>query len=244
MRLRCETFYRINVMSVEPYNLEELIQSGKQAEVLVNEGDLSLPSPSGEGISAEERDRRSEEARVVFELEVANNLPTQVIADWSDTATVDAPGSDWRETYKILKQAGWPWRIAVYIAWMSSPRKNRWPKTQEELATQVLGLTSDRVFTQWRQKYPTIEDVIATMQAAPLWAHRSDVINALVESASNPDHRSNPDRKVFLGMVGDYTPKQEIKVRGSVGMDEDLADVSEGELLKRAKTVKKDTTGE
>jgi hypothetical protein len=203
-------------MAVAPYNLEDLIQSGKQADVLVNVEE--------EGISKEERDRRSESARIAFE------------GGKSSLANSDE--------YRLLRQAGWDWRIATFIAWKASPKRDRVPSTQDELAIQVLGLTSDRVITQWRQKYPEIDDVVATLQAAPLWEHRRDVINALVKSASNSDHRSNPDRKLYLEMTGDYTPKQTVTVKGGIGDDGDMSGFSEKDLIKKSKQVKKDSSAE
>lgn len=227
-------------MSIEPLNFDELIESGKHVE-----DDLSLPSPEGEGITREERVRRSEDARVEFESMAEGKLPvmgSHFVEANGVTLEVkrEVSGSDWRNIYKILREAGWPWRKAVFIAWCASPRKDRWPKTQEELATQVLGLTSDRVFTQWRQKEPQIDDAIATMQAAPLWAHRADVLNALVDSAANSDHRSNPDRKLFLEMTGDYTPKQKVEMSGSLHDGDDLSGMTEKDLLNKARQGKND----
>ena len=153
------------------------------------------------------------------------------------TMVEQADKCKWFETYQQLSGLQWPWRVACYVAWASSPKIQRWPKTQDELAIEVLGLTSDRVIAEWRKKNPEIDSTIALLQAAPMLAHRADVIEALVKSASDPDHRSHQDRKLFFEMTGDYTPRSRVDVRQST--DEDgLAGVSEVELIAAAKRAK------
>ncbi len=134
---------------------------------------------------------------------------------------------EWFEQYGMLLDNGWPWWVACYIAWEASPRIRRWPKTQLELATQILGLTSARAIATWRKKNPTIDDVIATMQAAPLIEYRADALTALARSASNPDHRNNPDRKLYFEMTGDYVPHSRVEFKRDA---EDLSQLSDAEL--------------
>lgn len=141
----------------------------------------------------------------------------------------------WLEVFERLLDSGWPWRIAAYISWASSPRLTRMPKTQEELAKDVLGLTSDRVIATWRAKNPNIDRVISIMQAAPLLEHRADVFKALAMSASMEDHRSNPDRKLFLEITGDYTPKAKLDIDDKRKGGEDLSGLSDAELADLAK---------
>lgn len=145
-----------------------------------------------------------------------------------EDGSVDATkGNDWVNDYRDLRAAGWPWRVAVFIAWKASPTTDRWPKTQTELATEILGLRSDRVIRAWREKNPAIDEAIAVMQAAPLLKRRGDIFRALVESATTPDHKNHPDRKLALEMLGDYTPKSDIKLSGSA---KDLSELSDSEL--------------
>ena len=165
-------------------------------------------------ITPDEARRRSEIARTTLE------------------ARGEAP--EWLERYYELRDTGWPWRIACYIAWCASPKNTRWPKTQDELATNVLGLTSDRQIGTWRRKNPTIDDVVTLLQAAPLFEHRADIYRALIDSASRSDHRSHQDRKLALELMGDYVPHLQVDSRKLEDMD-DLSQVSEGELRKRAK---------
>jgi hypothetical protein len=168
----------------------------------------------GAGISPDEARRRSEVARAA--LEEFGPSP-------------DAEKPEWLERYFDLRDGGWPWRVACYIAWCASPKNSRWPKTQEELATQVLGLTSDRQIGTWRRKNQSIDEMIALLQAAPLFDHRADIYRALITSASDPDHRSNPDRKLALELMGDYVPRVQVDNRDVTDV-EDLSQLSDEEL--------------
>jgi hypothetical protein len=120
----------------------------------------------------------------------------------------------WWQDYRELVQRGWTWREAVVIAWRSSPIKGRVPATQEELATQVLGLTSDRVIAKWFKQKPEMEEEITRMQASPLFRSRRDIFDALAASASDPDPKCHPDRKLALEMLGDYKPRQTTQLEG------------------------------
>ena len=178
------------------------------------ETDLSPdPSPKegGEVITPQEANLRSEAARQA--LEVRKN---------------ERGHPEWVETYYQLRDLGWPWRVACYIAWAASPKSNRWPKTQDGLATEVLGLASDRVIGTWREKNPQINEMIALMQAAPLLEHRADILGALIQSASEPSYRNHMDRKLAIEMLGDYVPRSKVEV--SKGEVEDLSQLSEAEL--------------
>jgi hypothetical protein len=138
--------------------------------------------------------------------------------------------SDWTEEYLRLRDNGWPWRVAAYIAWAASPKRDRWPESVEKLAIEVLGLTGPRTIYTWRKKNKSIDEVVSLMQAAPLLEHRRDVIQALIMAASDPDHRSNPDRKLLLEMTGDYVPRQRNEEGKSGDPVRDLSEISEEEL--------------
>jgi hypothetical protein len=118
----------------------------------------------------------------------------------------------WAADFYFLLDHGWPWRVAAYIAWAGSPKVGRWPKTQEELANQVLGLTSDRQIAKWRSENPAIDEMIGMMQAMPLLDHRRDVFEALSTSASDASSKGAQDRKTFLTMTGDYVPHQKVDI--------------------------------
>lgn len=130
------------------------------------------------------------------------------------------------ETFLDLLDGNWPPRIAAFIAWASSPKLDRKPATQEELA-HILGLTSDRQFSKWRRKYPSIDGLIAKLQIEPLLKHRADVFQALAESASNPDYKHHSDRKLFAEITGDYVPSAKFEAelkRSAAGLIEKQPD--------------------
>jgi hypothetical protein len=158
-------------------------------------------------ITPEEARQISEAARLILE----RNAPT------------------WQHDYILLRERGWPWRVACYMAWASSPRIGRKPGTLQELATTVLGLTSPRVVYTWRQKYPSIDTVITMMQASALWSHRRDVLDTLAEMAAKEDYKSHNDRKLYLEMTGDYTPRSMVGV-GKAGKDGSIEALSDEEL--------------
>jgi len=170
---------------------------------------------------AKDRAITQEEARLISE--------TARKAFENDPKSFD--GREWYLEYLRLREEGWPWRVASYIAWAASPRENRYPKTLQELATKVLGLQSPRSIYTWRKKYATIDATISMMQAMPLLEHRRDVIDALVEMAKTKDYKAFNDRKLFLEMVGDYIPKSQLGLGKAV--DEDVVgSMSEAELRK------------
>ena len=123
--------------------------------------------------------------------------------------------------------------MAVYIAWEASPKAERNPKSIQELATSVLGLKGPRVIYTWRKKYATIDDTISIMQAAPLFEHRRDVIEAMVAVAKDPDYKGHQDRKMFFEMIGDYVPRSAVEVDDK-RKARDLSELSDEELDKLA----------
>lgn len=135
----------------------------------------------------------------------------------------------WLDDYMMLRQTGWPWEVAIYVAWAAQPKAKRMPKSADELAKQFLGLSGDRQIYVWRRKNPAILETIAMLQAAPLLEHRADIFAALVESASNPDYRHAPDRRLALEMTGDYVPSSKIEATLK-GKPRDLSELSDAEL--------------
>lgn len=131
---------------------------------------------------------RSAEARRIFEA-------TEEYSPWFD------------DFWKLL-DGGWKWRQAVYMLWEAQPPRKRKPKTQAELATEVLGLTSDRVISQWKKERPEMLVRIAKLTASALAKARSRIFDALIKSASDPNPRNHPDRKMALMMTGDLVERQ------------------------------------
>lgn len=122
----------------------------------------------------------------------------------------------WMDDYWALIEEGWSWRQAVYILWASQPQP-RQPATQAQLATQVLGLQSDRVIREWKAQDARMEARIARLTASALLKARADVFAALVAAATDPTYKGNRDRKLLLEMTGDYVPRQalDLSVPGS-----------------------------
>jgi hypothetical protein len=167
-------------------------------------------------ISFEEARLISEAARVHF-IEIASDKPLAMTQK-----------TEWFEDYLKLIEQGWPWRVACYIAWASSPKIGRWPGTLKELSTEILGLTGPRTVYTWRQNFLTIDTVVAMMQAAPLWEHRRDIFEALIKVATTPDYKGFNDRKMALEMLSDYIPKSKLELGKSAKPDEE--ELSDEEL--------------
>ena len=150
---------------------------------------------------------------------------------------------DWYPRYEYLTRLGWPWRVAVYIAWSTMPKKYRVPDTQDKLAVELLGLTSDRVIMTWKQRHPQIEQIIRDFAADPLLAHLGEVMSALAASAANPSHRNYQDRKVFLEMTNKYRPQQDVTVRTEIDDASDLSRLDERAEREKALLVRKMVKG-
>lgn len=134
----------------------------------------------------------------------------------------------WMDDYFLLTAEGWTWRQAVYMLWESQPADRRRPRYQKELATDVLGLTTDRVICEWKADNPALMTRIRTLQISALEKSRAAIVRALVLSASDPDPRSHSDRKMALEMLGDYERRGTLRV-GRV-IPDDLAGMDEQEL--------------
>ena len=176
---------------------------------------LDLPEPEEDvAITKDEVQARSERARKLLEAMFGK---------------IGAPR--WLDDYFELCKGGWPWRVAAYIAWASTPRGSREPKTQEDLAKNHLGLASDRAIITWRKKNPAIDEVVRMMQAGPLFKHRAEIFTALVAVAVKPEYKSHNDRKLALELMGDYMPAHKIlaaltaKGQGSLKTDQELDDL-------------------
>lgn len=181
-------------------------------------------------ISPEEAKRISENALVSFQQRVREIL---LMSD-ADRSQKNIGVPTYYQTFLDLLDEGWPWRVAAFIAWAASPKQNRWPRTQDELARDVLGLTSDRQIAKWRKNNPAIEDLIADLQVAPMLEHRSDVIKALIQSATDPDYKSHQDRKLFLEITGDYVPTSKLLAQLNRSADSKLGNKPDDVLEKYA----------
>jgi hypothetical protein len=132
----------------------------------------------------------------------------------------------------LIENEGWYWRDAAYIAWKSIPQKYRRPETAYEL-DEMLGMAQGGMMKR-RQRNPAIDQRAArAIVSGQLFDAVDGVIEALIESASNPNYKNHPDRKLALEMTGQYTPKQGIDLE--VGQKLlDPAELTEADLRRMA----------
>lgn len=136
----------------------------------------------------------------------------------------DEEAPSWADVYQQLLNANVRPRVAAYIAWATMPKRYRYPHTQDKLATDFLGLTSDRAIATWRKKYPEIDMMISQLQAEAMLEFRPGAFHALGTVASDPSYRANPDRRLFFEMTKDYTPRQKIEGDGNSTVGHKLLD--------------------
>jgi hypothetical protein len=136
----------------------------------------------------------------------------------------------WYEQYMSLLVGGWDWRIAVYIAWAAQPKLYRWPKTQDELAQKVLGLTSDRQIVKWRMKNPAIQAMIQDVAAAAVFESLPDSFAAMAAVAARPDYKGRGDRELQFKLAGIISDKIEAEFKSG----QDLSKLSWEEKLSLA----------
>jgi hypothetical protein len=123
----------------------------------------------------------------------------------------------WEADYNALRAEGWTWRVAIYIAWAASPTKDRWPATEEELASQVLGLKSSRSIQRWRKNNPAIDDRVAEYKVEPVFRRLRDIIDTMITVATTPDSSGFQDRKLALIIGKVYNPKGTLELSGPDG---------------------------
>ena len=113
----------------------------------------------------------------------------------------------------LLRSArrGWDWRKAVYIAWAAGPAATQRPKTQYELATKILGLTTDRVISQWAKTHPDRRRDCACRRRRCCSTGATSTTR-LIAVAKDPDPKAHQDRKLALEMLGDYQPRSQANV--------------------------------
>jgi hypothetical protein len=156
---------------------------------------LDMPEIEIDGVSADEARLRSETARSALNLLRSTDKQPP-----------------WFDRFEMLLDGGWPWRQACYIAWASMPKDGRVPVSQELLAKDFLGLSSDRAISTWRNKNTAIDSMIAVLQSAELWEHRADSFKNLIDGMkkSGGDYKYFNHLKLFMEMSGDYVPLNQI----------------------------------
>ena len=118
----------------------------------------------------------------------------------------DKPG--WFGDYQQLVSLGVVHKLAMYVAWAAAPRDRRSYPTVAALAN-AMGLSSPRAIYRWKATRPEVDELVKLMQAAPLFAHRREIYDALIAVATMPDYKGHADRKLALTLLGDYDPRGE-----------------------------------
>lgn len=189
-------------------DLNDAFSEDERLKQLVLE--LELPDVEIDGSNKEQARLRMEVARQALE------------------SREDVP---WLSDHFMLRDKGWPFRQAAYIAWASTPSDQREPKTQQELAA-LLGLSSDRAISTWRKKNPAILETIALMQSAALWSHRSDAFSNLIKGMkqAGADYKFFNHLKLYLEMTGDYVPTSKFMADLKKKLSTDPSDLSDDEI--------------
>jgi len=158
--------------------------------------DLDLPDEQvASALSAEDIRIRSEAARAQLE---EGGL-------WKD-----GKSPVWFESYLKTVNGGWPWRVALLVVWLAMP-KPRVPATQEELARQYMGLSSDRQFSVWIAKNPAIPAMVQDLRYGMLFEDLGEIFQAGIAVAKKQDYKSRGDRELIYKLVGILNDSVEVK---------------------------------
>lgn len=170
--------------------------------------DLDLPEEeSNSALSAEDIQLRKDIARAFLEN--------------PDTWPKDDKGKPqkpyWFDRYELLCYGKWPFRVAVLIAWLETPKKYRWPRTQDELAN-LLGLSSDRQFTVWIARNPQIKAMVHQSWKEKALDRLSDSMDAMFEVAAQPDYKGKGDRELHFKVAEVLTDKVILDRTGNIDL--------------------------
>lgn len=204
-------------LPTEVPDLNETFEKDKKFEQMVLE--LEYSEVQLDSVSPDQARLRAEAARNALMSRTGDEIPV------------------WINEYFMLRDKGWPFRQAAYIAWASMPSDKRQPKTQQELAT-MLGLSSDRAISTWRKKNHAILEAIALMQSAPLWEHRSDAFKNLIDgmNKSGDDYKFFNHLKLFLEVTGDSELIVNLKKKASG----DISELSDDEIEEKKRAYEDD----
>lgn len=153
---------------------------------------------------------------------------------WQKDALGHKIAPPWLEQYVYLLAGGWDWKVAVYIAWKAAPKGHRWPKTQEELAVKVLGLTSDRQISVWRSKNPAIDAMARDVAAGMVFDAVGDIFAAMIAVGSTPDYKGKGDRELLFKIVGMLSDGEVTLKAGGDSPDDILKKMPFEELMRGA----------
>ena len=135
----------------------------------------------------------------------------------------------WFDRYLTLSETRWPFRVAVLTAWLETPKKYRWPKTQDQLAD-MLGMSSDRQFTVWMAKNPQIKAMVHSAWKEKALDRLNDSMDAMYEVAATADYKGKGDRELHFKVAGILNDTVIVDKSGNV----DLSKLSFEEKLRLA----------
>lgn len=182
--------------------------------------DWDLPEEeSNSALSADEIQLRKDVARAFIEN------PTT----WPKGEDGKPEKPYWFDRYVTLTETRWPFRVAVLAAWLETPKKYRWPKTQDALAD-MLGMSSDRQFTVWMAKNPQIKAMVHNAWNEKVMDHLNDSMDAMFEVAAMPDYKGKGDRELHFKLAKILSETVIVDSSGNV----DLSKLSFAEKLKLA----------
>jgi hypothetical protein len=122
-----------------------------------------------------------------------------------------------------------PFRAAVLAAWLCTPKKYRYPETQDQLAG-LLGLSSDRQFTVWMAKNPQIKAVVHSAWKENALDRLNDSMEAMYTVAALADYKGKGDRELHFKVAGILNDTVIVDKSGNV----DLSKLSFDEKLRLA----------
>ena len=122
-----------------------------------------------------------------------------------------------------------PFRAAVLAAWLCTPKKYRYPETQDKLA-ELLGLSSDRQFTVWMARNPQIKAIVHNAWKENALDRLNDSMDAMYTVAATPDYKGRGDRELHYRVAGILNDTVILDKTGNV----DLSKLSFNEKLRLA----------
>lgn len=121
-----------------------------------------------------------------------------------ETALRDVP---FAALYADLVAQGWYWRKAAVVAWLATPKGERLPEHQYELAD-LLGCSADLI-SSLKQR-AEVQAQVMRITTASLISHKAAVDAALIESASDSNYKNNQDRKTYYTLIGALKEQHEL----------------------------------
>lgn len=149
----------------------------------------------------------------------------------------------WWPIVEDLIVAGLSWRKAVYVAWRICPKSMRQPKTIEELAVNILGLSSARTVRKWHQTDPKIEEYIGTWRMKPVMEHLSDTLDAMFAVAARHTPEGNRDRRLHAEIAGILKTRGALELMGEGGGPIHVKDLDDEYKRDMAEIIKKMNSG-